>query len=90
MKGELFMSEINGPKRGVFWAIQKKLFAFPFEEGKYPEVLAKSKVTYTHKKLWRIVCPKGCGKAYHYYPRGRGHIAKRCISISVRILLANS
>lgn len=84
------MSEINGPKRGVFWAIQKKLFAFPFEEGKYPEVLAKSKVTYTHKKLWRIVCPKGCGKTYHHYPRGRGHIAKRCISISVRILLANS
>ena len=70
------MGEINGPKRGVFWVIQEKLFAFPFEEGKYPEALAKSKKTYTHKKLWRIVCPKGCGKPYHYYPRGRVHIAK--------------
>ena len=70
------MCEINGPKQGVFWVIQEKLFAFPFEEGKYPEALAKSKVTYTHKKLWRIVCPKGCGKPYHYYPRGRVHIAK--------------
>ena len=57
------MREINGPKRGVFWVIQEKLFAFPFEEGKYPEALAKSKKTYTHKKLWRIVCPKGCEKA---------------------------
>lgn len=70
------MSETNSPKHGVFWIIEGKLFAFAFEEGKYPEALAKSQETYVHEKLWRVVCPKDCVKPYNYYPRGRVHIAK--------------
>lgn len=68
------MRETNAPKRGVFWIIDGKLYAFVYKEGKYPRALAKSKVTYTHKNLWREVCPKGCNKPYNYYPRGRVHI----------------
>ena len=70
------MGAKNDPRRGVFWVIERELFAFPFEAGKYPEALAKSKETYTHQKLWPAVRPKGCGKPYHYYPRGRVHITK--------------
>ena len=68
------MRETNAPKRGVFWIIDGELYAFVYKEGKYPRALAKSKVTYTHKNLWREVCPKGCNKPYNYYPRGRVHI----------------
>ena len=56
------MCEINGPKRGVFWVIQEKLFAFPFEEGKYPEALAKSKANLYPQKIVAYRLPKGLQK----------------------------
>ena len=61
---------------GVFWLIGEKLYAFPFEKGKYPEAYAKSGRTYNHEKLWDYVKPKGCGKPFDYYPRGRAVIKK--------------
>lgn len=56
--------------RGVFWVIEKQLFAFPFVEGAQYGV-AKSGLTYNHKSLWPHVRPKGCNKPYNYYPRSR-------------------
>ena len=56
--------------RGVFWVIDQKLYAFPFD-GRYPAGTAKSGKTYNHEKLWGLVRPKGCNKPYDYYPRGR-------------------
>ena len=47
------------------------LLAFPYMKNRFPSGLAKSGDTYVHKKLWPDVMPKGCGKPYHYYPRGR-------------------
>jgi hypothetical protein len=56
--------------RGVFWVIEKKLYAFPFD-GSYVQGIAKSGKTYNHEKLWEYVRPKGCNKPFDYYPRGR-------------------
>lgn len=55
--------------RGVFWIVDDELLAFPFMEDNIG--VAKSGVTYNHKKLWQYVKPKGCNKPYNYYPRGR-------------------
>lgn len=55
--------------RGVFWIVEDELLAFPFTEDGVG--VAKSGVTYNHKKLWQHVKPKGCNKPYNYYPRGR-------------------
>ena len=55
--------------RGVFWIVEGELLAFPFM---YDNIgVAKSGVTYNHKKLWQYVKPKSCNKPYNYYPRGR-------------------
>ena len=56
--------------RGVFWIVDDKLLAFPFD-GKYQEGISKSGKTYNHKKLWESIRPKGCNKPFDYYPRGR-------------------
>ena len=61
---------------GVFWLIGDELSAFPFDKEKYPEAFAKSGNTYNHEKLWEAVKPKGCGKPFDYYPRGRVVTAK--------------
>lgn len=58
-------------KQGVFWLIDNKLLAIPFDKSKYPDGIAKSGNTYNHEKLWDYVKPKDCNKAYNYYPRGR-------------------
>ena len=69
-------------KRGVFWLIDDKLVAFPFD-GKYPEGIAKSGNTYNHARLWDfLVRSKDSAldsdvrshcyaRSYDYYPRGR-------------------
>ena len=62
------------PSRGIFWVIDKELFAFPYEENVYSYALGKSGNTYVHKKLWERVRPQGCDKPYNYYPRGRVEI----------------
>ncbi len=56
--------------RGVFWIINDKMLAFPFDE-KYIEGISKSGKTYNHKKLWETIKSKRCNKPFDYYPRGR-------------------
>ena len=58
-------------KQGVFWLINNKLLAIPFDKSKHPDGIAKSGDTYNHKKLWKYVKPQNCNKPYNYYPRGR-------------------
>ncbi|MBQ6162963.1 MAG: hypothetical protein IJK23_00675 [Clostridia bacterium] len=55
-------------KRGVFWIVEGKLLAFPFDETAAVGV-AKSGNTYNHKLLWEHIKP--CGKPFDHYPRGR-------------------
>ena len=55
-------------KRGVFWIVDDKLLAFPFDETA-TEGVAKSGNTYNHKLLWEYIKP--CNKPFDYYPRGR-------------------
>lgn len=63
-------SMTKGPSRGVFWIIDRELFAYPFIDD-FNEGTAKSGNTYNHKLLWPHVKPTGCNKPYNYYPRGR-------------------
>ncbi len=63
-------------KRGVFWLIEGELKCYPFD-GSFPEGIAKSDNTYNHKKLWDHICPKGCNKAFDFYPRGRVEISSK-------------
>ena len=56
--------------RGVFWVIENRLFAYPFYHNA-TDGIAKSGVTFNHKKLWPSIKPKGCNQPYNYYPRGR-------------------
>ena len=55
-------------KRGVFWIVDGKLLAFPFDENA-TEGVAKSGSTFNHKLLWESVKP--CNKSFDFYPRGR-------------------
>lgn len=55
-------------KRGVFWIVDGKLLAFPFDESA-TEGVAKSGNTFNHKLLWEYIKP--CNKPFDYYPRGR-------------------
>ena len=63
-------------KRGVFWLINGKLFAFPFD-GSHSEGVAKSGNTYNHKKLWDAIKPAGRNVPFDYYPRGRVEITNQ-------------
>ncbi len=65
------LEKSNKNRKGVFWVIDNKLFAFPFSYDFYSIGIAKSGTTYNHKKLWLAIKPKGCNKPYNYYPRGR-------------------
>lgn len=63
-------------KRGVFWLIGGKLFAYPFD-GSYPDGIAKSGNTYNHKKLWDSLRPAGRHVPFDWYPRGRVEITNQ-------------
>ncbi|MCD7982303.1 MAG: hypothetical protein LUF32_08345 [Clostridiales bacterium] len=65
------------PDRGVFWDVDSRLYAFPFTEDYISAGLSRSGNTYAHKNLWAAVRPKGCGKSYNYYPRGRVEITPK-------------
>ncbi len=65
-------------KKGVFWIIDGKLLAFPFD-GTIQEGIAKSGYTYNHKLLWEYIKP--CSKAFDYYPRGRVDINSKGKSV---------
>lgn len=58
------------PCRGVFWVIDGKVVAFPFNDEETDGV-AKSGLTYNHKKLWKALNVTGKRVPYNYYPRGR-------------------
>ena len=55
-------------KRGVFWIVDDKLLAFPFDETATLGI-AKSGNTFNHKLLWEHIKP--CNKPFDYFPRGR-------------------
>ena len=57
--------------RGVFWLIDGKIFAVPYDDGASFGI-SKSGDNYNHRLLWDYVKSKGCNKPYDYYPRGRG------------------
>ena len=63
--------------RGVFWVIDDDLLAFPFIEPIHESGISKSGLTYNHERLWPIIKPNKCNKAYNYYPRGRVEINNR-------------
>ena len=56
--------------RGVFWIVEGKLLAVPYDEEE-AEGLSKNGFSYNHRLLWSRACPEGCRKRYDYYPRGR-------------------
>ena len=56
--------------RGVFWIIDDKLYAVPYDETA-AEGLAKNRTNSNHRLLWEHIRPKGSNKAFDYYPRGR-------------------
>ena len=66
--------------RGVFWLINGKLFAFPFD-GSHPEGIAKSGNTYNHKKLWDSLKPAGRHVPFDWYPRGRVELTKQNVPV---------
>ncbi len=61
-------------KRGIFWLIddnsENVLIAKIFEEGATLGI-SKSGDNYNHRLMWDHVKPRGCNKAFDYYPRGR-------------------
>lgn len=45
------------------------MISYPFA---YDSIgVAKSGLTYNHKKLWEAIKPKNSSKSYNHYPRGR-------------------
>lgn len=56
--------------RGVFWIIDDKLYAIPYDETA-DDGLSKNRTNYNHRLLWEHVRPKGINKRFDYYPRGR-------------------
>ena len=55
---------------GVFWVAEGKLLAFPFDKNKFREAISETGFAYNQEKLWNLVRPDGCDKAFNYYPRG--------------------
>ena len=43
--------------------------------------VSKSGDNYNHRLLWDYVKPKGCGKTFDYYPRGRVEINRKGVPI---------
>ena len=62
------------PHKGVFWLIDGKIRAVPFDEQKYEYGISKSGDSYVHRKIWKEIKPRKCRYPYNYYPRGRVEI----------------
>ena len=71
------------PSRGVFWIVDGKVISFPFYNNITSLGVAKSGLTYNHKKLWPEVKLKGCNKPYNYYPRRRVELGRKFTIIYV-------
>lgn len=69
------ISEAKQPSRGVFWIVDGEFCAFPFTDDSTSGV-AKSGLTYNHKKLWKELNVSS-KVPYNYYPRGRVEINKQ-------------
>lgn len=67
-------------KRGVFWLIEGKLLAFPFD-GSHTEGIAKFGNTYNHQKLWSSVKPLGNRVPFDRYPRGRVELTSQNVPV---------
>lgn len=72
---------LERPHKGVFWLIDGKIWAVPFDEQKYEYGISKSGDSYVHRKIWEKIKPRKCHYPYNYYPRGRVEITSknRCI-----------
>ena len=62
--------------RGVFWLIDGEIFAFPYSSNDNTFRVAKSGLTYNHKRLWNDIKGKH-NVPYNYYPRGRVDFTNR-------------
>ena len=60
------------PHKGVFWLIDGKIWAVPFDKQKYEYGISKSGDSYVHRK---------CRYSYNYYPRGRVEITSKNLCI---------
>ena len=63
------------PHKGVFWLIDGKIWAVPFDNQKYKSGISKSGDSYVHRKIWKEIKPRKCRYPYNYYPRGRVQIS---------------
>lgn len=71
---------MSEPLKGVFWIIEGKILAIPYNKN-FSYGVSRSGDTYVHKKIWNFVRPKGCKKTYNYYPRGRVEIKRNGKSV---------
>lgn len=69
------------PHKGVFWLIDGKIWAVPFDEQKYEYGISKSGDSYVHRKIWKKIKPQKCRYPYNYYPRGRVEITSKNLCI---------
>ena len=69
------------PHKGVFWLIDGKIWAVPFDEQKYEYGISKSGDSYVHRKIWKEIKPRKCRYPYNYYPRGRVEITSKNLCI---------
>ena len=67
----------NKPRKGIFWLVEKEIWAFPFDGNHFSSGVSKSGDTYVHKKIWKKIKPKNCNHPYNYYPRGRVEITSK-------------
>ena len=69
------------PHKGVFWLIDGKIWAVPFDNQKYKSGISKSGDSYVHRKIWKEIKPRKCRYPYNYYPRGRVEITSKNVCI---------
>ena len=43
------------PHKGVFWLIDGKIWAVPFDNQKYKSGISKSGDSYVHRKIWKEI-----------------------------------
>ena len=78
------------PHKGVFWLIDGKIWAVPFDKQKYEYGISKSGDSYVHRKIWKEIKPRKCRYPYNYYTRGRVEIKKFGLVSIAKIIYDNS
>ena len=69
------------PHKRVFWLIDGKIWAVPFDKQKYEYGISKSGDSYVHRKIWKKIKPQKCRYPYNYYPRGWVEITSKNLCI---------